>query len=158
MAWRQQKGEKWDKIKGNTAKARFKKLVITDKAHGVLAYSDGEPIGWCSFDKRQDYIKLDRAPSLKCDDAENVWSIPCFFIHRSYRGKGVGTTLLEHALKQLKKRGAVIAEGYPVKPDKQGKQIPHAFAWTGTRPMFEKVGFSVVGNKDGGKQRMRKEL
>lgn len=158
MSWRNEKGEDWEKIKGSTAKSRLKKLVTAGKAHGVLAFVDGEPVGWCSFDRRKDYAKLDRAPSFKCDDAEQVWSVPCFFVHKDYRGKSVATALLEHAVRAMKKLGAEIVEGYPVKPYNYGKKIPHAFAWTGTLPLFEEAGFKAIGKKDGGKQRVRKEL
>ena len=158
MSWRQEKGEDWDKIKGAIAKSRFKKLVTTGKAHGVLAFVDGKPVGWCSFDRRRDYSKLDRAPSLKCSDADVVWSAPCFFVHKDFRGQGVGTALLKHALRAMRKLGAKTAEGYPVKPYGYGKKIPHAFAWTGTQQMFKENGFKVVGKRDGGKLRVRKDL
>jgi GNAT superfamily N-acetyltransferase len=155
MFWRQEKGESWANVKGETAKKRFKKLVMNKKAHGVLAYQDSHPVGWCSYDKRTEYAKLNRAPSLQCKDAEQVWSLPCFFIKAGHRNQGVATALLSHALKALKKRRAKIAEGYPVKPPSDGKPVPAAFAWTGTRPLFLKKGFSIVGNKTGGKQRVR---
>jgi GNAT superfamily N-acetyltransferase len=158
MSWRQEKGEDWNKSKGAVNKARMKKLVTTGKAHGILAFCDDEPVGWCSFGERVDYAKLNRSPSLKCEDANKVWSIPCFFVHRDCRGKGVGSALLRHALRAMKQMGAEIAEGYPVNPYDYGKKIPPAFAWTGTRPMFKKAGFKVVGNPDGGKQRVRKKL
>lgn len=158
MSWRREKGEDWEETKGAEAKRRLRTLVTSSRAHGVLAYCDGEPAGWCSFDRRRDYSKLDRSPSLKCADADQVWSIPCFFIKKEFRGQGVGTGLLAHALKAMKKHGALIAEGYPVKSYKYGKAIPSAFAWTGTQSMFKKAGFQVVGNRDGGKQRVRKEL
>lgn len=158
MSWRQQPGENWEASKGAVNKKRFKELATSGKAHGVLAFVDGRPIGWCSYDPRRDYTKLDRAPSLKCDDADQVWSIPCFFVHKDFRGKGVSTAMLRHALKAMKKLGAEVVEGYPVKPDKSGKKIPAAFAWTGTRSLFEKQGFVIVGNSDGGKQRVRLDL
>jgi predicted GNAT family acetyltransferase len=158
MTWRVEKGEKWEAIKGKVAKQRFKKLVTSGRAHGILAFRDGEPVGWCSFDKRTDYAKLDRAPSLACDDADQIWSIPCFFIKSGYRKQGVAGTLLSHALKAMANKDAKIAEGYPVKAYKYGKSIPPAFAWTGTEPLFAKAGFKEVGRKDGGKQRVRKQL
>jgi len=158
MSWRIPKGETLSAIKGVEAKRQFKRLVTSGMANGIIAYHDGIPVGWCSFDKRQDYLKLDRSPSLKCDDSNKVWSIPCFFIKKEYRAKGVATLLLNHALEALKKRNAKVAEGYPVKPYKYGKAIPAAFAWTGTRPLFTKAGFKIVGNRNGGKQRVRKEL
>ena len=158
MSWRREKSDDWESMKGSQAKKKLKALVTSGKAHGILAYDGDEAIGWCSFDRRKDYPRLDKSPSLKCDDADHVWSIPCFFIKKGYRGQGVGTALLQHAVKALKKHGAKIAEGYPVKPYNYGKTIPSAFAWTGTRSMFQKAGFKIVGNRDGAKQRVRKEL
>jgi GNAT superfamily N-acetyltransferase len=158
MSWRRQPGDDWEANKGAVNKARLKKLVASGTAHGILAFCGDQPVGWCSFDRRVDYARLDRAPSLKCDDAERVWSIPCFFVHRKFRGQGVATALLRHALKAIRRRGGEIAEGYPVKPCKNGGKTPAAFAWTGTRSLFAKQGFVVVGNPDGGKQRVRKEI
>lgn len=154
MNWRIEKNEKWEDVKGVEAKKRFKKLITSGLAHGALAFSDEEVIGWCSFDKRIDYLKLDRAPSFKCDDAENVWSIPCFFIKKGFRKKGVALALLKHSVKSLKQHGAKIVEGYPVKLE---KELPAAFVWTGTLSLFERVGFKVVSNKKG-KQRVRRKL
>ena len=158
MSWRTAKGEKWDAIKGDEAKRRMQALIAAGQVHGVLAFADGEPVGWCAYDKRPDFAKLDRAPSLACDDADQVWSIPCFFIHKAHRNQGVGSALLAHALDSLKQLGATIVEGYPAKPAKDGKRMPAAFAWTGTRAMFDRAGFALAGNPDGGKQRVRKTL
>lgn len=155
MFWRQKKGEKWDAVKGDENRRRFEGLVCGGHAHGALAYAEGEPVGWVSFDKRPDFDKLDRAPSFKCADASEVWSIPCFFIRSGFRGKGVASALLGFAIACLKKRGATIIEGYPVKPAKDGAPSPAAFAWTGTRRLFAAHGFRIVGNRDGGKQRVR---
>lgn len=158
MAWRVKRGERWDEIKGPTAKRRMHALVKRGEAHGVLAFVDGDPVGWCTYGRRTEYAKLDRSPSLACNDAERVWSLPCFFVKRGWRGRRVATTLLGAALELLRSRGAELAEGYPVKPAKDGKPTPHAFAWTGTRSLFAAHGFEVVGNPDGGKQRVRLEL
>jgi GNAT superfamily N-acetyltransferase len=157
QAWRTAKGERWDDIKGTTAKKRLHRSVQDETVHGILAFLDGVPIGWCTFGPRTSFVKLDRAPSLKCADAGRVWSIPCFFVARNHRRQGVATALLRHALQALKQRKARIAEGYPVKPDQDGQYIA-AFSWTGTRSLFQKAGFVVVGNRDGGKQRVRKQL
>jgi GNAT superfamily N-acetyltransferase len=158
MAWRTEKGETLDDIKGTEAKRRFKALVTKGKAYGALAYRDGEPVGWVSFGPRRDYARLDRAPSFKVADADRVWSVPCFFIKRDHRGQGVATELLAFAEKAIRRRGGTLVEGYPVKPAKDGKPSPAAFAWTGTRSLFDASGFAVAGNRDGGKQRVRKTL
>jgi GNAT superfamily N-acetyltransferase len=156
MYWRQLKGESWASLKGSPNKRRFKKLVLEKKAHGAIAYCDGLPVGWVSFERRVDLYKLDRAPSFKCDggeDTHEVWSVACFYIKPDFRSKGVASQLLEYAVSYLKKRGAKIIEGYPVK--NSSKKIPAAFAWTGTVALFERAGFCAVGSRTGGKQRMR---
>jgi GNAT superfamily N-acetyltransferase len=158
MSWRIGKGEKWDAIKGDGAKARMKALVESGEALGILAFDGDQPIGWTTFGPRRSFAKLDRAPSLACDDADAVWSIPCFFVQRGYRGQGVSRAMLAAAQQAMAQRGVTTVEGYPAKPPADGTPLPAAFAWTGPRAVFDAAGFTVVGNPDGGKQRMRKAL
>jgi len=155
MWWRQPKGEQWSKVKGAENRRRFRRLVIGGKAHGALAYVNREPVGWMSFDRRTDFDKLNRAPSFACSDADQVWSLPCFYIKPNHRGRGVATTLLKFTVNALAKRQAAIVEAYPVKPRRKGARIPAVFAWTGTPSMFSAARFRAVGRRDGGKQRMR---
>lgn len=156
MFWRLEKGERFADVKGPTAKRRFKALVQRGEAEGLLAYAGGQPVGWLAFGPRRDFAALDRAPSLACDDADRVWSLPCFFIKPGHRGQGVATALLQGALKELRRRKAEVVEGYPVKAPAKGKPIPAAFAWTGTLPLFEKQGFAPASSKPRGKQRVRR--
>jgi GNAT superfamily N-acetyltransferase len=158
MSWRLEKGERWADLKGAKAKRRMKQLITSGVALGALAFVDEEPVGWCSYGPRLDYARLNRARTLTCDDADQVWSIPCFFIRRDHRGSGVATALLRHVLSSLAKRGAKIAEGYPAKLPRSGAPIPAAFAWTGTRSLFDACGFKAVGKLGTSKQRMRRTL
>jgi len=155
MFWRVDEGEKYANLKGARAKQRMKALILDGKAKGVLAYDGDAPVAWLSYGPRREYPKLDRAPSLACDDADDVWSMPCFFVKAGHRGKGVATALLSHAVKSVKKAGGKIAEGYPYKVS--GKS-PAAFIWTGVPQLFEREGFEVVEKRAKGKQRMRKKL
>src|SRR6201996_2801989 len=104
-------------------------------------------------EKRKKLARLDRAPSLKCDDAEKVTSVPCFFVHRDHRGKGVAGALLRAAIAEVRGKGGGVIEGYPVRLSKFGKQ-PAAFIFTGVPSLFEREGFTVVGRA--GKLRVRK--
>jgi GNAT superfamily N-acetyltransferase len=155
MHWRREKGESWDDIKGAEAKRRMRALVLAGKSEGVLAFEAdlATPIGWCAFGKRTEFARLDRSPSLKCDDAASVYSVPCFFVHRRWRGHGVAGLLLRAAVAAIRERGGRIIEGYPVRQKKPGV-IPAAFAYTGVPSLFAKEGFSVVAT--GGKLRVRK--
>ncbi len=158
MFWRLEKGERFQDIQGATAKRRFKALVQAGRTEGILAFIGDEPVGWLALGRRTEFPKLDRAPSLACDDARDVWSVPCFFVHRLHRGKGVAAALLARAVEVLEKRGAHIVEGYPLKAQAEGKPIPAAFAYTGTVPLFTRQGFEIVAPRPKGKQRARKLL
>jgi GNAT superfamily N-acetyltransferase len=157
QAWRIAPGEKWNEVQGATAKARLRRGVRAGTVHAVLAFEGETPIGWCTFGPRLSFPRLERARTLRCDDPERVWSLPCFFVARGHRQQGVARAMLEHAVRAMKRRGAEIAEGYPSKPDPTGRYIA-SFAWTGTRSLFGKAGFAVAGNAEGSKQRVRKVL
>ena len=158
MWWRQPLGERWEDLKGTENRRRFRALVRSGKAHGVLAFVDGQPVGWAAFDRRRDFVKLDRAPSLACSDADDVWSVPCFFVKAGFRDRGISRALLQGAVVALRARSAHLVEGYPVRPPASGQRIPTAFAFTGTRSQFRGAGFRIAGNRQGGKQRVRLTL
>ncbi|KAA0210973.1 N-acetyltransferase [bacterium] len=157
MHWRTEKGEKWADVKGDPARKRFKKLVESGQARGVLAFADGEPVGWCAFGPRPSFSKLNRAPSLACDDAARVWSLPCFYVKAGFRNRGLSSQMLEYALDCLREEGAEVAEGYPVKPHRGQKRLG-AFAWTGVVSTFTSAGFEAADRRSKGKQRMRLNL
>lgn len=155
MFWRLEKGERWEDLKGAAAKRRMRRLVAAGKAQGAIAFAGTEPVGWIACGPRRDFPRLDRARTLACEDAEQVWSLPCFFIKPGWRDRGVAAALLAHALRSLRRQGAAIAEGYPVNL-KPGQRLPNAFAWTGTRSLFEAAGFELAGPATTSKVRMRR--
>lgn len=158
MWWRHGKGEDWPAMKGAANRRRFRRLVLDGQAHGVLAYADNEPVGWLSFDRRTDFPRLQRARTLKADDAGRVWSLPCFYVRSGWRGQGVAAALLAHALRYLEQQGAGIVEGYPVRPPADGRRPSAAAAFTGTLSLFAAAGFRPVGDRDAQRQRMRRRL
>jgi len=157
QAWRIEKGESWAEIKGAIARRRLHDGIRKRTTLGILAFEGKIPVGWCTFGPRDTFPRLNRARTLRCTDSSNVWSIPCFFVSRNYRGRGVATAMLDHALRVMLQRQAPIAEGYPSKPDKEGRYIS-AFSWTGTRSLFRNAGFTIAGNRNGSKQRVRRNL
>ncbi len=142
MWWRVEKGGKtWEAMKADgRSKRTLASMVRRGRALGILAYAGDEPVGWATFGpRRADFPRLDRVRAYRRDDAGSVWSIPCFFVARGWRGRGVASGLLAAAIAAARKRGAGVREGYPVT-----KQVPSLFAYTGPLPMFEKVGFERV--------------
>jgi GNAT superfamily N-acetyltransferase len=157
QAWRIEKGDRWNEIKGPAARERLCNGVLDGSVHGILAFLQDKPVGWCTFGPRNSFPRLNRARTLKCDDSSEVWSIPCFFVAREYRCKGIASAMLQHALRAIKQAGVRVAEGYPSKPDAAGRYID-TFAWTGTQALFREARFIVVGNAEGSKQRVRKKF
>ena len=109
---------------------------------GILAFDGQKAVGWCAISPRDSYPALERSRILKKVDEEEVWSVSCLFIEKSYRQKGVSRELLKAAIKEMKKQGGKILEGYPVEPKKD--KMPDVFAWTGISSAYLKTGFREV--------------
>ncbi len=144
MYWRL-KQSVLDAQKGNGNKRAMKKIISSGNIPGILAYSEGEPIGWCSVAPREDFSRLDNSRILKPVDEKSVWSVVCFFIHKDYRKKGLSIALLNAAKKYVKSSGGKILEGYPIEPKKD--KMPDAFAWTGISAAFLTAGFKEVARR-----------
>ena len=104
---------------------------------GVMAYVNGEPVGWCSVAPRESYAALERYRKLNPIDNRRVWSIVCFFVDVRHRRKGLTMGLLRAATEYARSQGARILEGYPVAPEK-------LYGYMGSLSTFERVGFRDV--------------
>ena len=112
------------------------------RAPGLVAYREGEAIGWVSVGPREDYARLVHSKVLTPIDERPVWSIVCFVVARSARGTGVASALLEAAVAYATEHGATLLESYPIETD--GRRVPAAHAYKGTVGMFERAGFEIV--------------
>ncbi|MDR6864468.1 GNAT family N-acetyltransferase [Phycicoccus sp. 3266] len=110
---------------------------------GVAAYRDGVPVGWCNIGPRSEITRLARSKLMPPVDDRPVWSIVCVVVRSGHRRQGVTTHLLEGAVAYAASRGAPAVEAHPV--DTEGARMDLTMAFVGTRAMFERVGFEVVG-------------
>lgn len=115
------------------------------RAPGLVAYRDGEPVGWVSLGPREDYDRLQHSRVLGPIDERPVWSIVCFVVARRSRGEGVATALLDSAIAYARQHGAITLESYPV--DTSAGRVPAASAFKGTVGMFERAGFAVAARR-----------
>ena len=147
---------KSDYVEGKTEdsnKEAMQNLVIENKPTGILAFYEGQPIAWCAFAPREDFIKLERSRVHKRIDDLPVWSIPCFFIDKAFRRQGVTVELLKGVISYAKENNISIIETYPTIPTTES--LPDSFAWIGLYKSFEHAGFEIVDRTSKNKPMVR---
>jgi GNAT superfamily N-acetyltransferase len=146
MAWRRMDEDRAS-APAKARKAALHKRVAERVPIGILAYQDGEPVGWCSVAPRDTLLKM--SPDQN-EDETGVWSVVCFFIPRRRRGEGLAEKLLDAAVKLAFKRGAKVVEGYPVAASSP------SYRFMGFVPMFKRAGFCAAGKAGSRRHVMRK--
>ena len=154
MWWRLSRAQ-WVKQKGLANQRALQAVVEAGPPPGLLAYADGEPVGWCALAPRADYPRLANSRVLKPVDDEPVWSISCFFVARKFRRQGVTLALLKAAAAYARSQGASLLEGYPCEA-KAG--YADVFYYTGLASTFRKAGFREVARRSPSRPIMRRAL
>jgi len=113
---------------------------------GLVAFDGDKAVGWVSLGPRSDFERIVRSRVIPTIDDRPVWSIVCFAVSSSARGRGVARELLDAAVAFARSRGADAVEAYPVATD-DGEPIHAESAFTGTLPMFERAGFGIVAER-----------
>jgi ribosomal protein S18 acetylase RimI-like enzyme len=72
-------------------------------APGLVAYLDGEPVGWVAVEPRPRYPQLFRGKAVSSGsseppDDESVWAISCFLVGTGYRRRGLAQHLMVAAV------------------------------------------------------------
>lgn len=146
--------ESWASVGAIELAARFR--VQTRCGHpeagatsGLLAYLDGEPVGWCAVEPRNSYPRLlrdCRVPWLgRTEDKQDdgVWAVTCFVTRAGFRRRGVSRALACAAAGFARERGARAVEGYPM-ITRPGQEIPWGELHVGSRSIFADAGYSEV--------------
>jgi GNAT superfamily N-acetyltransferase len=138
------RGKAYEENTGEPARQMQKSIVDSGVVPGLLAYSNGEPVGWIAVEPRSAYPKLAHSRILKPVDDEDVWSVTCFFVASQARRQGLTVDLLKAAVEYVKEQGGKIVEGYPVDAK---KDMPPAFIYHGVAAAFQKAGFVEVARR-----------
>ena len=154
--WWRQTAKEYEASKGEKNRRKMKKLVGSGEVPGLLAYHEGEPVGWCAVAPRVDYPRLSRSRILKPVDERPVWSIVCLFVARSHRNMGVSSALIRAAVDFVRERGGRTLEAYPVEPKKD--RMPDTFAFHGLAASFLRAGFTEVARRSETRPIMRYEI
>ena len=144
------------KQRGEENRKAFKQIVDSGKTLGIIAYADGEPVGWCSFGPREDFPRLEHSRVLKRLDEKPVLSVVCFYIAKAFRRMGVSVALLRAVEDYALSKGAEILEGYPT--DSKTGLMPDPFVHTGLVQAFVKAGLTEAMRRSRTRPIMRKTV
>jgi GNAT superfamily N-acetyltransferase len=113
---------------------------------GLVAYLDGEPVGWCAVEPRTAYeglLRNNRVPWEGRDEDKadgTVWAVTCLFARAGFRKRGVSRALARAAVDFARARGARALEGYPITT----KNVISEELHVGTESVFADAGFAEV--------------
>jgi GNAT superfamily N-acetyltransferase len=113
---------------------------------GLVAYLDGEPVGWCAVEPRPAYtglVRNNRVPWEGRDEDKSdagVWAVTCLFTRAGFRKRGISRALARAAVDFARRRGARAVEGYPM----VRKDVILEELHVGTERTFADAGFTVV--------------
>jgi GNAT superfamily N-acetyltransferase len=118
----------------------------SETTSGLVAYLDGEPVGWCAVEPRPAYtglVRNNRVPwEGRAEDKadESVWAVTCLFTRAGFRKRGVSRALARAAVDFARDRGARAIEGYPMTSKNAILEELHV----GTEAVFAGAGFAEV--------------
>jgi GNAT superfamily N-acetyltransferase len=118
----------------------------SDTTSGLVAYLDGEPVGWCSVEPRTAYeglIRTFRVPWEGRDEDtadDSVWAVTCLLTRAGFRKRGVSRALARAAVDFARDRGARAIEAYPMTTKNALLEELHP----GTEATFAAAGFIEV--------------
>lgn len=116
---------------------------------GLVAYLDGEPVGWCAVEPRPAYqglLRVYRTPwQGRHEDRTDpsVWAVTCILVRAGYRRRGISRALAQAAVDFARARGARALEGYPMRSI-PGEEITWGEEHVGFSDVFAAVGFREV--------------
>jgi GNAT superfamily N-acetyltransferase len=144
-----QPGESWASVGRDELAVRLRQQTYcghanADATSGLVAFLDGEPVGWCAVEPRNGYARLlrnNRVPWEGRDEDKadaSVWAVTCFVTRTGFRKRGVASALTRAAVEFARRHGARALEGYPTAKDATlGDHV-------GSARMFEAAGFTEV--------------
>lgn len=117
---------------------------------GLLAYVDGEPVGWCAVEPRSAYPALPPKRSVLRQRGEDpadsrVWALTCFAVRAGHRRRGITYALARAAVAHARDRGARALEAYPMLVE-PGQDVTWGELHVGNAKVLATVGFREVAH------------
>jgi GNAT superfamily N-acetyltransferase len=104
--------KKWTEHTAEENRRAVIPLIEQRRLQGLLAYAQGQVIGWCQAAAGKNIPALHDEPGAT---DEGVGNIVCFVVAAPWRRKGVARLLLQAACELLKSQGMSHVQAYPVR-------------------------------------------
>jgi len=153
--WAVSKGPQARAKKAARNRRQKRELVETGRSHGILVYSNGDPVGWCQYGSREELPRFDKRSTQGLaakSDMKRLWRITCFVVDTKYRRRGVASFALKAALEAIRKKGGGLVEAYPI------VRWEAYTKYLGTVAMFQKEGFKVAAQFGNSNVVMRRRI
>lgn len=111
---------------------------------GYLAYADGNVIGWCNANDRNECLHCYgwknhiASKEINKKTKEKIKSVFCFTVAPNFRGKGVASTILEQVIADAKNDGYEYLEAYPNK-----EAADMYYSYVGPLKLYQNFGFET---------------
>lgn len=125
----------WNERSAEQNRAAACERIACGGMQGLLAYRDGDVVGWCNAAPR---TLLDAFASEPDPDAQRLGQITCFVVAKPHRRTGVARALLAAACAQLHQQGLSLIEARPSRRAASDAQHHH-----GPLSLYLAAGFSV---------------
>jgi GNAT superfamily N-acetyltransferase len=117
---------------------------------GLVAYLDGEPVGWCAVEPRSAFVRLRNSPVPWAERDEDpadgsVWAVTCFVVRAGFRRRGISYALARATVDFARDRGARAVEGYPMLVE-PGQEVTWSELNVGSRSIFAAAGYQEVSH------------
>ena len=124
---------------------------------GLIGYVEDRPAAWCAICPREDFPSIGRSRVLKPVDETPVWSLPCLFVGKGFRGQNLALAMIEAACDYVKAQGGRVVEAYPTVPrdSSGGGRLPPVSSFMGFPDVFVKAGFKEVARPSEARMIMR---
>ena len=155
--YRMEPGESWSSV--GTGELGFRLRAQTECGHpgsdttsGLVAYLDGDPVGWCAVAPRSAHARLLLKTRVAWDGrAEDktdatVWAVTCFVTRAGFRRRGISRALARATVGFARDRGARALEGYPMITEPGQPVTLVSELHVGSRSIFADAGFTEVSH------------
>ena len=160
MYWRRPRIE-FEASLGAANREAFHQRVCSGAPPGLLAYQDGDAVGWVQVGPRLDVPNWNgkrrltaATPDAPAEDP-CVWGVSCFAVKGSCRRRGIARALLLGAMGWARENDARSLDACPVD---RSEKTSAASLYHGVASMFRNTGFVEISRRRADRPLMRLRL